>query len=77
MVFGRCPLDESELEAPLKDCPFCGFKAEMFRLKSGYVIRCSNIACRAEQNAYPSITIATTRWNRRVTEIIEAIKDEE
>lgn len=64
------PMDESEIGIPLKDCPFCGYKAEMFYVgSSNYVIRCSNRACRAEQDVYRGIDEAARRWNTRYLKI--------
>lgn len=68
------PMDESEIGIPLKNCPFCGYNAEMFYVgSSNYVIRCSNRVCQAEQNVYRGIEEAARRWNMRVIE--EAIKE--
>ena len=70
------PIDEGEIGIPLKNCPFCGYKAEMFYAgTSYYVVRCSNRECLAEQNPYKTTDEAAIRWNMRVGMIEEAMKE--
>lgn len=47
-------------------CPFCGYRGLLYRIGSGYVIRCENLACQAEQNVYSTEEAAVHKWNKRI-----------
>lgn len=50
-------------------CPFCGYRGLLYRIGSGYVIRCENLACHAEQNVYFTEEAAVHKWNKRIHSI--------
>ena len=55
---------ESQYE--IYPCPFCGYRGLLYRIGSGYVIRCENRACQAEQNVYSTEEAAVHKWNKRI-----------
>ena len=51
----------------LKPCPFCGGKAEMYRLADGCGVQCANRACGVVAHIVPCDTEeeAVAVWNQR------------
>lgn len=50
----------------LKSCPFCGYEAELRHAGvNGFVVRCKNVRCMAEQAVYGDPITAAQMWNRR------------
>lgn len=56
-----------ETKHEIKDCPFCGHPGELIRIfNHGFVVRCSNEKCRAEQITYREEKEALAAWNKRI-----------
>lgn len=54
-------------ESYIKACPFCGSVAELRRVgTSGFVVRCKNRACYAEQASRLTPIASIELWNRRI-----------
>jgi hypothetical protein len=54
-------------ENSIMTCPFCGSVAELRQVgTSGFVVRCKNRACLAEQAARLTPMASIELWNKRV-----------
>ena len=47
-------------------CPFCGHRGLLYQIGSGYLIRCENRYCYAEQIVYSTEETAVHKWNKRI-----------
>lgn len=58
-------MTEKTDEFLIRPCPFCAGKARLYRLGSGYFVRCNSAGCKAEQVPCRDKIEAVKRWNTR------------
>ena len=60
------PMDGIKFDLDVLPCPFCGYKAKVFRQATGhhYIVSCLNTACQAVLAYSKTEREAIDRWNK-------------